>query len=282
VKVAVLDTGIDLSHPDLRVYGGYNVFTGGGLRAATDDHGHGTAMAGTIAAQVNNQGLIGMAPGVLLYAVKCLDQNGFGRVSDIVRAIQWVLNTDIQLVLMSLQFRQEYSPLRAAIQRLYEKGKLIVAAAGNRCSSGPPDEGGGDDAEGCDPSLIDGVAYPAAYASWVIPVAATNYYNRVTAYSRSGPAIATSGLSAPGGSQATGIYILSTNLNGGYAYISGTSSAAAHIAGIVALALEVRPQLSLEEAITYLQITARDLGEPPEEQGAGLSNAKDLVEALQE
>ena len=86
---------------------------------------------------------------------------------------------------------------------------------------------------------------------------------------------------APGGSQETHIRILSTIPGGGYGYGSGTSPAAAHVSGVLALALELRPQLSFEEAVDLLKITARDLGYPATEQGAGLIDAAELVEALQ-
>ena len=125
------------------------------------------------------------------------------------------------------------------------------------------------------------VAYPAAYSDWVIAVGATDYYNRVTAYSRSGQAMAIGGIVAPGGSQETHIRILSTTLGGGYGQSSGTSPAAAHVSGVLALALELRPQLSFEEAVDLLKLTARDLGYPAAEQGAGLIDAAELVEMLQ-
>jgi minor extracellular protease Epr len=235
-------------------------------------------MAGIIGAIFNNRGIIGVAPGASLWAVKVLDHNGFGYLSDVLRGMQWVHGTDIRLANISIQFRDNYHPLEAAVQRLREKGVIMVAAAGNRCSSGPPQEGGGDSVgEGmvCDPAQID-VAYPAAYPG-VIAVAATDYYNRVTAYSRSGQAI---DIAAPGGSQATGIRILSTYLGGGYGEGSGTSQSAAHVTGIVALALGLRPWLSFAEALDHLKRTARDLGEPSTEQGAGLSDAEGVVDAL--
>jgi len=224
-----------------------------------------------------------------------LDSTGSGYLSDFLRGLQWVYNTNIdsnpnnniRLANMSIQFRDNYHPLEQAIQRLHEIGVIMVAAAGNRCSSGPPEESGGDDAGACNPSQI-AVTYPAAY-SGVIAVAATDYYNHVTAYSRSGQALALHGLVAPGGSHATGIYILSTNLGGGYGYGSGTSQAAAHVTGICTLALALQPQIPFAEVLDLLTTTATPLGDPqnppnnypPEKQGAGLSDAEDLVEAVQ-
>jgi subtilisin len=283
VKVAILDTGINSNHSDLDVYDGFNVFTDmEGGRDTEDPHGHGSHMAGIIAAKYNNKGLVGIAPGASLYALKCLDQLGSARLSDVLKCMQHILSTDIRLLLMSIQFSRDYKPLRAATQRLIENNVLIVAAAGNRCSSGPPDEGGGDDAGECDPTLSNDVAFPARYPS-VIPAGAIDWSNNVTGYSRSGSAMATSGLVAPGGSHATGIYILSTGPNPNkdeFTLGSGTSQAAAHTAGIVALALQLRPDLDVQEAIQYLRRTARDLGEASEKQGAGLADAKEMLDEL--
>jgi subtilisin/minor extracellular protease Epr len=291
VTVVILDTGIDLDHPDLNIGNGANALAGGGSNdpvdnGGDDDHGHGTHMAGIIGATVNGVGTKGAAPEATVVPVKVLDSTGSGYLSDFLRGLQWVSGTNIRLANMSIQFRQNYHPLERAIQRLSAQGIIMVAAAGNRCSSGPPEESGGDDAGACDPSQI-AVTYPAAY-SGVIAVAATDFYNQVTAYSRSGPAL---DLVAPGGSYATGIRILSTNKGEGaaYGYGSGTSQAAAHVTGICTLALALQPQISFEAVLDLLKLTATPLQDPqnppnnypPEKQGAGLSDAEDLVEALQ-
>jgi subtilisin family serine protease len=280
VKVAVLDTGIDTNHPELykNISDGYNALPGG--KSLKDNHGHGTYMAGIIIATLNGQGIKGAAPQATLVPVKVLDQNGIGHLSDFLNGLQWVYSTNIPLANMSIQFKENYRPLEEATTRLYKRGVMMVAAAGNRCSAGPPDEGGdGGDAE-CDtttvydPSQIE-VAYPARYP-WVISVAAIDYYNRVTDYSRSGKV----DIAAPGGSEATGIRILSTNTGGGYGLGSGTSHAAAHVTGTCALALQRYPGLSFEQALELLQRTATDLGYPRERQGAGLTDAVKLMEAL--
>jgi subtilisin family serine protease len=211
-----------------------------------------------------------------------LDSTGFGRLSELLRGLQWLYDTDIWLANMSIQFRADYHPLKVAIRRLSKKGVIMVAAAGNRCASGPPDEGGGDDGGTCDPSQYD-VAYPAAYPG-VIAVGAIDYYNRVTAYSRSG---STLDMVAPGGSQATGIRILSTYPDDGYGYGSGTSQATAHVTGICALVLQMEPHLPFDAVLNYLK-THNSLDDPstyepypPERQGDGLVNAEETVDALQ-
>ena len=101
VKVAVIDTGIDLSHPDLiaNIKGGFNTIDH--KASFTDDNGHGTHVAGTIAAANNDIGVIGVAPEANLYAVKVLDKTGTGRISDVIEGIQWSVDNHMQVVNMS-------------------------------------------------------------------------------------------------------------------------------------------------------------------------------------
>jgi subtilisin family serine protease len=281
VTVAILDTGIDWSHPELspRIVGGYNALAGGVSYA--DDNGHGTHMAGIIAAALNSLGIIGVAPQVLLSAVKVLDQYGAGYLSDFIAGLQWVSSNGIRLVNMSVGFSTDSLPLQKAIQSLYNSGVIMVASAGNRCAQSPSqDEGGGDSCQGgpaltCDPSQT-AVKYPAAY-SWVLAVTATDMADQVTAYSLTGAQV---DVCAPGGSKATGIRILSTTIGDGYGWGSGTSQAAAHVTGAVALALQQKPQLAFNEVRSVLQTTAVDLGYPSTQQGAGRINVKNMVQAL--
>ncbi len=288
VRVAIMDTGIDRSHPDLYPYieSGYNALPGGGL--PQDDHGHGTHMTGIIGALLNGQGIIGGRPSqsqARLVPVKVLDQSGAGYLSYFLNGMQWVSGTDIRLVNISFGF-DDSPPLKQATQRLYERGVIMVASAG--CKRGVQDEGAGADG-GCDtatvydPSQIHGM-YPAGYA-WTIAVAATDYYNRVTDYSASGPWL---DVVAPGGSLATGIRILSTLPDDGYGRGSGTSQAAAHVTATCALALQLNPGLAFQQVRSVLQTTATPLLDPatglpypPERQGAGLIQADKVVRALQ-
>jgi subtilisin len=281
VIVAVLDTGVDSSHPDLsgKVVSGFNALPGGG--SYNDNHGHGTHMAGIIAAAANSKGIIGAAPQAKLSAVKVLDKNARGRVSDLINGLQWVQKKGIRVANMSLGFSEENVPLERAIERLHKKGMIMVAAAGN-CNNGDGggDEGGdgGDEGEGptgCDPSQTS-VKYPAAYAG-IIAVAATDNSDQVAYYSLSGPEII---VAAPGGEK-TGEQILSTAKGGGYARGSGTSQATAHVAGAVALALQRKPQLTFVETRDLIQATAEHLGYPATQQGAGLIDVQMMLESLQ-
>jgi subtilisin len=284
VTVAVLDTGIDLDHPDLRrnILGGFNAISE--EQAYDDNNGHGTHIAGIIAATANGQGIIGTASQAKLMAVKVLDETGSGYLSDFINGLQWVRNQGIRLLNMSLSFAEDSIPLQRAIHRLYQAGAIMVAAAGNcgQAGGGVEEGDGGDDGEetstACDPSAPsrNAVKYPAAYPE-VIAVAATDVDNHIADYSRSGPEVA---VAAPGGATASE-RILSTALGGGYTLKSGTSQAVAHASGVVALALQRQSRLSFDRVVELLQSTARDLRYPPERQGAGLVDAPKMMEALQ-
>jgi subtilisin family serine protease len=145
---------------------------------------------------------------------------------------------------------------------------------------GGDDDGGDDDGgdSGCDISqdpLQGGVKYPARYP-WVVAVGATNIYDKVMGYSRSGLEV---DLVAPGGSKASG-RILSTIRGGAYGYGSGTSQATAHVTGAVAAALQVAGYLSADELKDLLQTTAKDLGYPSERQGAGLIAVDKMIKKI--
>ena len=292
----MLDTGIDMNHADLskNIKGGYNALAGQDSRNYQDDNGHGTHMAGIIAARMNRLGVVGAAYQAQIVAVKVLDQYGNGRLSDLINGLGWINTNKIRVVNMSLGFSEDSPLLERAIQRLYEAGVIMVASAGNggtTCAQdGGGDDGGGDDGGG-DGIAQDGggddgggdtgcqtsqkaVHYPARYP-WVISVAATNGDDKVTGYSQSGKV----DVAAPGGSQ-SGPRIFSTNKGGGYGWGSGTSQAAAHVTGALALVLQKNPKMSYEEAMALLQETARDLGEPVERQGAGLIDVEAMIKAL--
>jgi subtilisin family serine protease len=286
VTVALLDTGIDVNHADLSksIKGGYNALVGQDSRNYQDDNGHGTHMAGIIAARMNRLGIVGVAYQAQIVAVKVLDQDGNGRLSDLINGLGWINSSKIRVVNMSLGFSEDNPLLERAIQRLYEAGVIMIASAGNGGTScaqdgggdGIAQDGGGDDGggdNGCQTS-IKAVHYPARYP-WVISVAATDGDNRVTGYSQSGKV----DVAAPGGSQ-SGARIFSTNKGGSYGWGSGTSQAAAHVTGALALVLQKNPKISYEEVMGLLQDTARDLGEPMERQGAGLIDVEAMIKDL--
>ena len=274
--VAILDTGIDPSHPELlpHLAGGYNARAGEDPSYYQDGNGHGTHMAGIIAAELNGSGIVGTATDPKLVAVKVLDDTGHGYVSDLVYALQWVLKNRIRVVNMSLSFSAGSPLLEQVIDQLYTAGVVMVASAGNRCVGGSEPDGADDEGgdSGCD-SPKAAVKYPAAYRG-VVAVVATDIDNKLTDYNRSGPEV---GLAAPGGSEAGEILSLTC---GGYGLGRGSSQAAAHVTGGVAVALQLAPWLSVDQVVELLKGTARDLGYSEPHQGAGLLAVDNFVKSL--
>ncbi len=227
IKIAIIDTGIDEDHPDLddNIMGGVNFVSKPSWRTPDpnkwdDDNGHGTHVAGIIAAEDNDTGV----------ALKVLDRTGSGYVSDVVMAIQWATENDIQVINMSLGGAAT-DLLWAACWLAYElDGLILVAAAGN----------GGS------------VIYPAAYES-VIAVSATNSADELAWFSSAGSEVE---LAAPG------VDIYSTYKGGGYDTLSGTSMACPHVAGTVALVWANPANLNWtnDDVRAHLQNTADDLG----------------------
>jgi len=219
IKVAVLDTGIDTDHPELKdVYAGGYDFVNSDY-SPEDDEGHGTHCAGVIAAKMNYQpddsdqdGVVGVAYGVSIYALKVLDSSGSGYYSDIVAAITWSINEGMDVISMSLSGGSSTTDLKNACDDAEEAGIVVVAAAGNT---------------GKRRATFDNVQYPARYSS-VMAIGATDSKDKRASFSATGPAIE---LVAPG------VDVKSTYLNGGYATGSGTSMACPHVAGTVALVM---------------------------------------------
>lgn len=175
VNVAVIDTGIDYDHPELKaIYaGGFNAFDE--KVSAKDDNGHGTHVAGTIAAADNTLGVIGVATSnVRLWAVKALDAGGAGTNEGIIKAIDWVTKQKQTLggnwvVNLSLGSTEDSPGEREAFTRATDAGLLVVAATGN----------------GSSPNMPAAVAYPAAYSS-VIAVGAVDTDRRLAYFSNQG------------------------------------------------------------------------------------------------
>jgi len=253
IKVAVLDTGIDLDHPDLKgnVKGGYNAINP--RKSYNDDNGHGTHVAGIIAALDNEIGVVGVAPEASLYAVKVLDSRGTGFVSDIIEGLDWAMQNGMQVVNMSLGGGGTTS-FHEAITRAYEAGIVLVAAAGN---------------DGTENS----VNYPAAYPE-VIAVSATDKNDTLASWSSRGPEVE---LAAPG------VDILSTWNDGYYRSASGTSMAAPHVTGTVAQVLAAGRASTPAEVRTLLQSTADDLGTSGFDSwyGYGLVDAEEATTGFQ-
>jgi subtilisin len=254
MSVAVLDTGIDASHEDLadNVVDGYSVFTDSeNSNPFNDGNGHGTHVAGTVAAVDNDFGVIGTAPEADLYAVKVLSNEGSGSLSGIAEGLEWSIENDIDIINMSLGGSQGSSILEDFTDLAYEEGALVVAAAGN--------EGNGF-------GFFDTVGYPAQYDS-AMAVAAVDSNNQRASFSSAGPAVE---ISAPG------VDILSTVPNNGYDAFNGTSMASPHVAGVAAQVWEAKPELSNVELRSLLNDTAVPLG-AQRDYGNGLIQAVDAI-----
>ena len=227
--VSVVDTGVAIDHPDLSgaVSFQHDFVAEDGV--AQDDHGHGTHVAGTIAARANNSvGVAGACPGCSLISAKALDASGNGTDADIAEAIIYSADKGARVINLSLGAHESSSTLQQAVQYAIGRGALVVAAAGN--------------------SGTDAPFYPAAYGE-AVAVSATTHNDMLADFSNYGSYI---DLAAPG--QA----ILSTSPGDGYATMSGTSMAAPHVSGGAAL-LFARG-LSAGEVREDLQVSAADLG----------------------
>jgi subtilisin family serine protease len=235
IRVAIVDTGIDYTHPDLdgNYAGGFDFVNNDS--DPMDDHGHGTHCAGTVAAEDDGVGVVGVAPKALLYGVKVLSSTGSGSYSNIIAGIEWAADNGIQVTNNSYgSSGNPGSIVQAAYDNSYAAGVLHVAAAGN---------------SGACPATGDTVGYPAKFSS-VIAVAATSSSDARACFSSTGPDVE---IAAPGSS------INSTRRGGGYTFMSGTSMASPHVAGVAALVLGGNVMTSVEARQRLLN-TADDLG----------------------
>jgi subtilisin len=242
--IAIIDTGIDDDHPDLQAnVGAGKAYVKCRGRNCTypwsDDHNHGTHCAGIAAAVDNSQGVIGIAPDATLHAVKVLDKRGSGSFSDVAAGIEYTADQGWDVGSMSLGASSGSQTIKDACQYAYNKGVLLVAAAGN---AGPCSE--------C-------VGYPAAYAT-VIAVSSTTNTDSLSGFSSTGPAVE---LAAPGSS------IYSTVI-GSYATFSGTSMACPHVSGTAGQLMANGDANTT--ARDRLQNTAENIGLSENESGYGL------------
>jgi len=237
VNVAIIDTGVDPDHPDLmaNIEGKYSAIPPS-IYTVDDRYGHGTHVAGTIAAISNEIGVVGVGPKIDLWIIKA-SAGGILLLKDLLESYDFVINTwfdddpnnNIQVVSMS--YGGGYSaPEAEMLQKAWDTGIILVAAAGNERGA---------------------VIYPAALP-FVIAVSAMNVDDQITDWSNRGPEI---DLAAPGSG------ITSTYLRGGYATWSGTSMATPHVSASAALAIASHPRMTSQEIVQLLFDKAEDLGD---------------------
>ncbi len=230
--VAVLDTGVDLDHPDLKdnLLPGVNLVNPG--RPPEDDNGHGTEVAGILAAKGNNGiGVSGVLWNARILPIKVLDKEAYADLDVIAKGIHAAIDRGAKVILMSVSSLSYSRELAEAVRRAEANGAVLIAASGNEGNR---------------------VAYPAAYPT-VIAVGAVSSSNEPLYQSNFGPEL---NIVAPGRS------IYTTRMGGRYGAMSGTSAAAPQVAGAAALILARNPRMSPLDVRQLLYQTANNLGEP--------------------
>ena len=241
VTIAIIDTGVDLTHSDLQanLVAGYDFVDNDAV--PDDGAGHGTNVAGIAAAALNGTGVAGVAPTAKIMPVRVLDNTGSGYVSDIADGITYAADRAAVLNL-SLGGAASSTTLQNAINYAANaKGRLVVAAAGN-CGSNYNNPG-------CNYTQYQPI-YPAAYPN-VMAVAATTSSDTRASFSNVGTYV---DIAAPG----VGIY--NAYYGDSYAYESGTSQAAPHVSGLAALVWAKNPSYTAAQVWSRITSTAVDLG----------------------
>ena len=254
IVVAVLDTGVDRNHADLAG----NIWTNAGEIAndgldndgngyvddvygwnfangnnnTLDGNNHGTHVAGTIAGLNNGVGVTGVAYNSRIMPVKVLSDSGSGSYSGVAQGIRYAVDNGADVINMSLGGGSTNSEVQSALQYASSRGVIVVMAAGNEGAAQP--------------------GYPASSAtSWGLAVGAVNSSNQMASFSnRAGSNSSMMYVTAPG------VQVYSTLPNGGYGFLSGTSMAAPHVAGVVALMLNANPNLTDAQVRQIITATA--------------------------
>jgi len=238
VIIAVVDTGVDLNHFDLKnkVISTGRDFVNSDL-IASDDHGHGTMVAGIAAAETDNdEGVAGVAWNARILPVKVLDASGNGPTDTVAQGIVWAADNGANVINLSLGADSPSQTLRDAVKYAYEKGVFIAAAAGNTNTA---------------------VSYPAAYHPYCFTVAATDYNDQRASWSNFGSDV---DVAAPG-ERILAPYPMALTPPGfiPYAYGQGTSMATPHVAGLAALIKGLKPALKVADIQAILRYSSDDV-----------------------
>lgn len=274
VDVAIIDTGIDLDHPDLNVVASTKCSRFGGCLdgQGNDDNGHGSHVAGIVGALDNNIGVVGVAPGARLWAVKVLNSSGSGYLSWIIAGIDWVTAhaDQIEVANMSLGGQGYSQAARNAIKNAIDAGVVITVAAGNDSHDifGLNGNFGDNDdfCPACYPEVAaisamcdtdgeaGGTGTPGSYGTDDSFASFSNFSQSV---------LPENPVTSPGGAidlLLPGVDILSTYRNGGYAVYSGTSMASPHAAGLAALYIAENGRAGDAEGVYAIRQALIDAG----------------------
>ncbi|MEX2028117.1 MAG: S8 family serine peptidase [Candidatus Curtissbacteria bacterium] len=230
--VAIVDTGVDSSHPDLSglVVEGYNTIDEN--NNSGDDHGHGTHVAGIASAQTDNStGIASISYQAKVLPVKVLNKDGFGTYADVSEGIVYSADQGSRIINLSLGGSSDSETLKRAVNYALGKGSLLVAAAGNNGN--------------------DSSVYPASYKG-VLAVSASDQNDNLASFSTYGNNVF---VASPG------VSITSSIPGGNYKQYSGTSMSAPHLAGLIAIALSAKPELSNSEVIDQIKNNAEKVGQ---------------------
>lgn len=259
VKIAILDTGVDGTHEDLQLSGGISFLKG---KYDEDELGHGTHVAGIIAAKDDGIGTRGIAKDAKIYSVRVLKENGKGNLSTILLGINWAIENKMDVINMSLGSVGEYSILDRAINSAYEKGIPTIVAVGNTAKTSNKE-----------------INYPASYEP-TIAVGSVGLNNWMSIKS----GIRHSDDSSFGNEidvVAPGESIIST-VPGGYSEYNGTSMSAPYVTGVVALLME-KSKLNVYEITKVLRNSSIDLGKtgPDNYYGYGMVDVVRAIELIE-
>lgn len=252
VDIAIIDTGVSNTHPDLNFFQGVTILRGRTtFPGGNDDNGHGSHVAGIAAARDNDIGVVGVAPNARLWAVEVLDKNGFGRLSDVIAGINWVTAraAQIEVANMSLGAQGKSNAFRTAIQNSVNAGIVYVVAAGNSAQNVYGPDGIFNTFDDFIPAAYPEVAAVSAMADsdgnpgglggttpWGADDTFATFSNFSLSVITNNPVIS---LGAAIDLAAPGVNILSTWKGTAYATISGTSMATPHVTGAAALYIVV-------------------------------------------
>jgi subtilisin family serine protease len=254
--IAILDTGIDLDHNDLNVFHEKSFIPE--ATNADDDHGHGTHLAGIAAARDNSLGIVGIAPGAQLWAIKVLESSGMGEISTLIKGLDYINqhSDQVDVAVLSLGCECESGALNIAISNSIKAGITIVVAAGNE----------GKNARTFTPAnnpeviTVSAIADSDGKCGGNGPSTPYGADDMLASFSNFGDAV---DISAPG------VEIYSTFKSNSYTKLTGTSMAAPHVAGAAALYISLHPEASPKDVKNYLLNSGTNLSDLCDGNGHG-------------